>query len=157
MTGKHASPGTRFWRRVRKSKGCWEWQGFRSKFGYGRLRVAANGPGSIVTAHRFSWTVHFGDIPDGMWVLHRCDNPGCVRPTHLFLGTHGDNMEDCRLKGRRPVMAGTKNGGVKINETTALKIRRDIRSVRQIAQDYDIGKSMVSNIKRGVNWAHLQR
>jgi hypothetical protein len=83
---------------------CWEWAGAKHRFGYGMLRIN----GAAVTAHRTSWTVFNGDIPDGMSVLHRCDNPCCCNPEHLFLGTHADNMADMTAKGRHG-MVGQKH------------------------------------------------
>lgn len=87
----------RFWSKVQKGEGCWEWQGRRFPFGYGAFYLEGQWNG----AHRASWRVHFGEIPDGLWVLHRCDNPPCVRPDHLFLGTHLDNVRDMCRKGRK--------------------------------------------------------
>lgn len=75
--------------------GCWLWKHGTHKFGYGFFKHAGE-----VTAHRVSWVLHNGPIPDGMHVLHRCDVPQCVNPDHLFLGTHTDNMKDCARKGR---------------------------------------------------------
>jgi hypothetical protein len=91
----------RFWRFVRKGDGCWEWTGGRTAAGWhGRFAVKATRPAVIVMAHRFSWELHYGPIPDGMEVCHHCDNPPCGRPDHLFLGTHADNMRDAGNKGR---------------------------------------------------------
>lgn len=88
----------RFWEKVtRSNEGCWTWQGSRNESGYGVLLVR----GRKLVAHRVSWEVIFGPVPDGMLVLHRCDNPPCVRPDHLFIGTHMDNIQDCIAKGRR--------------------------------------------------------
>lgn len=78
-------------------RGCWEWFGGASADGYGRFTHK----GRKLLAHRVSWEVHSGSIPRGMLVLHRCDNPPCVNPSHLFLGTHKDNAQDRERKGRR--------------------------------------------------------
>jgi hypothetical protein len=85
-----------FWEKFTKTKGCWEWRGDHNAKGYGRLTVS----GRNCRAHRLSWQLHRGPIPRGEWVLHTCDNPNCVNPAHLFLGTHTDNMRDCCAKGR---------------------------------------------------------
>ena len=85
----------RFWPRVRKGDGCWEWQGHRSSHGYGKIGCG----GKDIGTHRVAWELAHGPIPAGMHVCHRCDNPPCVRPDHLFLGTHSDNMRDLAEKG----------------------------------------------------------
>jgi hypothetical protein len=86
-----------FWSKVRKGAGCWEWQGPRDAGGYGTLWVAKVGSRR---AHRLSWMLTHGDIPHGLQVRHECDNPPCVNPAHLRLGTHADNMDDMRRRGR---------------------------------------------------------
>lgn len=87
----------RFYSHVGIGPHCWEWQAGRSSvWGYGSARVA----GRTVPAHRLSWQLTYGDIPAGMVVCHACDNPPCVRPSHLFLGTQRDNIQDSLAKGR---------------------------------------------------------
>ena len=97
-------PVSRFWANVQKTNGCWEWTGGKHAPGYGRLFVATK----EMRAHRFSWLIHNGRIPDGLFVCHKCDNPNCVNPEHLFLGTHQDNMDDMVAKGRVVSACGRK-------------------------------------------------
>jgi len=85
-----------FWSKVQKSDGCWTWAGATWGRGYGAFKHE----GRQVYAHRFAWEMAKGPIPAGLFVCHHCDNPLCVRPDHLFLGTHTDNMRDASRKGR---------------------------------------------------------
>lgn len=87
----------RFWAKVQKTKDCWKWTGVKAK-GYGMIRPG--GMQNKIAASRVSWMIHFGTIPEGMHVLHKCDNPECTNPEHLFLGTHADNMRDKETKNR---------------------------------------------------------
>lgn len=88
-----------FWARVEKTEGCWLFRGAHDPMGYGYVRRTAIAP-HMLKAHRYSWMLLKGEIPDGLCVLHRCDNPPCVNPDHLFLGTINDNNQDKKNKGR---------------------------------------------------------
>lgn len=91
----------RFWAKVHVTDGCWEWQASTRQSGYGQFYVPGpNGEKLMEQAHRVSYMLTFGDIPDGLHVCHACDNPLCVNPDHLWLGTRNDNMQDMARKGR---------------------------------------------------------
>ena len=91
----------KFWKRVVKSEDCWVIKGAPSSDGYGQFNIRINNQKRIyLSAHRLSWVLHYGEIPDELWVLHKCDNKLCVNPSHLFLGTNQDNMDDMYAKGR---------------------------------------------------------
>jgi hypothetical protein len=89
----------RFWSKVRKGDGCWEWVGSQDRQGYGEF-VVSMGPRVRSRAHRVAWELTNGPIPDGLNACHRCDNPVCVRPDHIFIGTQRDNVRDAMAKGR---------------------------------------------------------
>lgn len=95
---KSAPEEERFWLYVEKTDNCWTWTGATNKDGYGQIN-SRNATRRIL-AHRLSWMIHFGGIPSGLFVCHACDNPPCVRPDHLFVGTAMDNMRDMIKKGR---------------------------------------------------------
>ncbi len=144
--------------------GCWVWQG-KSRSGTSRLygRIKANGKN--VAAHRFSWELYNRKpIPEKMMVLHSCDNPACVNPNHLFLGTHQDNMDDKVAKNRqakgddfknRKPARGEQNGLAKLTEEKAMKIFLDGRPQRVIAKEYGITQAAVFYIKAKRNWSHI--
>lgn len=105
VAARTRSLAARFWAKVNKTPTCWLWTANRLPKGYGVINVGGRA-GSQQLAHRVSWELHFGPIPDGLWVLHRCDNPPCVRPDHLFLGTVQDNVDDMVTKGRANFRGG---------------------------------------------------
>ncbi len=106
----------RFWSKVQRSDGCWEWQGSLAVGGYGQIMSSRR----RCFTHRASWEINVGTIPPGLHVLHRCDNPSCVRPDHLFLGSHADNMADKAAKGRA---ARERNGNAKLSEADVIAMR----------------------------------
>jgi hypothetical protein len=104
-----------FWAKVDK-KGddeCWPWKAYRNKQGYGRLGIAAS---QCVNAHRFSWVLHNGSIPTGIFICHKCDNPSCVNPKHLFVGTRQDNTNDMMIKKRGKHFGRCEFYGVRYEE-----------------------------------------
>lgn len=130
--------------------GCWLWIGATVTCGYGIW--VAHGERN---AHRGSWVMHNGPIPKGMHVLHKCDNPGCVNPDHLRLGTHQDNMRDLREKGRAYGAKGEANFSAKLSEQQVLAILCDPRAIRVIAEEFGMTQSSIQNIKNGKTWKHV--
>ena len=145
----------RFWDKVDKSGECWNWTASRNECGYGHFRVGRQS-GGIQKAHRVTWELTHRPIPDGMCVCHRCDNPGCVNPAHLFLGTHADNMADKVEKGRSVVNVGETNGRAKLSEADVVAIRADTRPQAIIAAQYGISRPSVSKIRLGRTWGHVE-
>ncbi len=90
----------RFWQKVSKTDSCWVWTGLKQKAGYGLIQEGGKNGGKRITASRLSYKLAYGDFDQSLKVCHTCDNPSCVRPDHLFLGTQADNMRDCSLKKR---------------------------------------------------------
>jgi hypothetical protein len=156
--GPLAPPEVRFWRHVDKSGECWVWTGHKHRFGYGLFALSGR---QRVTAHRFSFYLSNGPIPDELCVCHKCDNPSCVRPNHLELGSQAYNVKDMWSKRRaNPGWAGgEKNGMSKLTEEAV----RDIRSryatgkVSQyaLAREYGVTRPLIGMIVRGQIWQHL--
>ncbi len=143
----------RFWSKVQKGPGCWVWTASCYANGYGKFEVK----GSILYAHRVSYAMKH-DIPKGLCVLHECDNRKCVRPSHLWLGTHADNTADMMNKGRQVagVSHGTQNGRAKLTEAQVKVIRRDSRTFYVIAKDYGVCSSTIGYIKQRKTWKHVK-
>lgn len=157
-TGPIAIPeAVRFWRFVSPcpNTGCWFWVGAYQRKGYGHIGRAGKGNGNV-TATRLSYSIHYGD-PGDKFVCHRCDNPTCVNPDHLFLGTNADNMRDCALKGRArgPGHIGSRHGNAKLTERDVLAIRASSLTGVALAARYGVSTSLISNIKRGHGWRHV--
>jgi hypothetical protein len=155
-----------FWERVDKSGDCWLWTGSKNKSGYGSVLAF----GRTMTTHRVSWALTYGDIPDGLFVCHHCDNPPCVNPDHLFLGTHQDNMDDAMSKGRmvfpyetRSRVArfpGELNPSAKLTESDVLLIKELSATTeitrKQLAEKFGVSRDAIRDVIVGRRWKHLQ-
>jgi len=147
----------RFWAKVNKTDACWEWTAASQPKGYGRFKVN----GRLVGAHRFSYELHYGPIPEGLWVLHRCDNPKCVNPEHLFLGTRSDNMFDCARKDRLAVHnapLGERHPRAKLMNKDILDIRQSYREgciQKELALGYGVSRQLISQVVTRRIWKHV--
>ena len=162
---KPQSSAERFSTYVTKTDTCWLWQGARDEKGYGYSSLN----GRNMRAHRVSWTLAHGEIPDGLLVLHHCDVPPCVNPAHLFLGTNADNMADMKAKNRqargdrsgsrrhpesRP--RGSRQADAKLNEAQAKEIRSiEGLSQRAIARRYGVSNVTIHKLRTRKTWKHV--
>jgi hypothetical protein len=150
----------RFWMRVDRSggaDGCWPWLGQISTSGhpYGRFYSQRR---KYWLAHRLSWHLTNGPIPEGLFVMHRCDNPRCVNPSHLQLGTHAENMADASRKGRMRGLQGTASPAAKLTDDAVREIRRAHAAGEpdaDLARRFGISKTHVGRVVRGLVWRHV--
>lgn len=146
----------RFWERAgrRGDDECWEWTGHRQNDGYGDLHVS---PDKHLVAHRIAYELANGAIPAGMLVCHRCDNPPCVNPAHLFLGTPAENMADRNLKGRHA--HGERHGRTHLTASDIREIRRCAgqgEKQSDLGHRFGIHQTQVSRIVLRKHWAHIE-
>jgi hypothetical protein len=143
----------RFWSKVAKGDGCWEWQGGRNDAGYGIFYPTSD---NRSLAHRVCWEICNGEIPEGLCVLHRCDNPPCCNPAHHFLGTKGENNADKIAKGRQA--RGEQVGGSALTESDVLRARQlsaSGMSTRRIATLFAVDGVTIHQAVTGRSWAHV--
>lgn len=164
MPKKEEPLSIRFERKITKGGDaeCWNWiGGDRHPFGYGRMSVRSPaGRWIMELSHRIAYLLRFGEVPAGMCVLHRCDNPACCNPDHLFLGTHADNIADKVAKGRQ--QRGEKAGGVKLTEQQVFDIKRTLAPyagrrvrrgiVRDLAEKHGVCRAAITHIGKGQAW-----
>jgi len=141
----------RFWSKVdpAPSQCCWEWTACKYLDGYGKFRLN----NQMASAHRVAYTLAKGEIPDGLFVRHTCDNPACCNPDHLILGTHADNMTDRQERNRQT--KGEQHGRSKLTAKQAMEIYNSPLTQNEIAKLYNIGETIVSYIKSKKRWKHI--
>ena len=146
----------RLWRRTLKTETCWLWRGATGHFGHGQIMADRNVEPTrrILTAHRVSWELANGPIPDGLCVLHKCDVPRCVRPDHLFLGTKRDNMADAAAKGRSA--RGSRLPQTKLTEDAVREIRASNETQTALAKRYGVSQAAISMARTGAHWSHVK-
>lgn len=148
---------TRFWAKVDKTDGCWEWQGSRQKRGYGLFRIQ----GRLHKAHRAALALSGVEVSDEVCVLHNCDNPPCCNPAHLRLGTKGENNTERHMKGRTVLpepRRGERSSLAKLTEEEVREMRRmrqEGASYAQIARNRTVSPRHVWDVLNGQYWSHL--
>lgn len=120
---------------------CWIWTAYTFSKGYGQFWNGSR----IMLAHRYSWELHYGTLPKNLFICHKCDNPPCVNPEHLFLGTHQDNMDDMIAKNR-------DYHNKKLTDAQVLQIYNSIKPAKDVAEEYKVHVSTIHEIKRGVTY-----
>lgn len=133
---------------------CWIWKDHKLKGGYGQFRVG----NSRVAAHRLSYLLKYQKIPEGSCICHRCDNPSCVNPSHLFAGSFKDNSQDRTKKGRNNSPVGTRHGTHKLSNAQVLRIRALLSegfTGRFLAKEYGVSTSVISEIRTRKLWSHI--
>jgi len=146
----------RFWAKVDISGDCWLWKAWRKPSGYGQFRFN----GINMHAHRVAWMLTNGNIPEGMCVLHRCDNPPCCNPDHLRLGTQQENIADRDSKGRHKALRGEEQGSSKLNDDSIREIRTlyatGLLSQKDLADGFGVSQATVSSIVLRKSWGHVK-
>lgn len=144
----------RFWARVKKTPGCWLWDGWTIN-GYGRLYNRKHD--KAIAAHRLSYEIHWGPIPNSLMVRHLCGNPRCVRPSHLCTGTAKDNADDCRTHGR--INRGVDRYNSLVSEADVRKMRQlwaSGISQAELGRRFGMHKSTARLIVLGKTWRHVR-
>lgn len=143
-----------FWSRVRRSEGCWLWLGSINSNGYGRLYIR----GRRLGAHRWAYIFTHGEIPRGLEILHRCDNPPCVNPDHLIAGTHVDNMRDMSSKGRASLGERSNRTPLRAHDVRKIRLLHDCGgfTMTELGKHFGVTTRAISRIILRTRWGHIQ-
>jgi hypothetical protein len=147
----------RFFSKVEKTDSCWLWVGNKRPNGYGVIQEAGR-QSKTLAAHRVSYEMHKGPIPDGLVIMHSCDTPACVNPDHLSVGTYRENSADMIAKGRKRTVAplGTSNGKAKLNDELVRYIRQSEKNAASIARELNLSGNCIRGVKSGRTWSHVK-
>jgi len=149
------TPEQRFEAKVDRSGDCHVWTGSKTPDGYGNFHL----DGKLEKAHRYAYRLAHGKFEEVWFVCHTCDNPSCVNPDHLFLGTQTHNMRDMISKGRQNSTAGSRNGRAKLDENAIRKVRQFHKSgemtTRELAREFGTGQTTIAEIVANKTWRHV--
>ena len=167
MVGNVGTPQERFWQKVSKERDCWEWTANKNNKGYGMFSYRPIRRHKVL-AHRLSYEWAKGSIPEGMCVLHTCDNPGCVNPEHHWLGNKSDNAKDMHAKGRwsmdpskyqtPPHFQGAGCWNAKLTDALVKKYRKQLaegKPLRQLARDTGLDRKTLMAMRDRKSWKHV--
>jgi hypothetical protein len=150
---------SRFWAKVNKTNSCWLWIGCKTQDGYGFLHRWIHGRPKGFKAHKYSWLLNVGKVPHGINVLHTCHVRDCVNPSHLYLGTQKQNMQDAvrRFGGAKWIkrQSGQEHPGAKLSNDDVIRIRAmlaDGMAPKEIAGEFSVSKATISMIRTGRTW-----
>jgi len=139
---------------IDRKRGCINWMGYTYGGRYGGITIDQKS----VRVHRLSWELFYGKIPKGLLVCHHCDNTLCVNPTHLFLGTQKDNMQDMYKKNRQAPNCGSLNGRAKVTENNVIEIRKNFKkglSLKELSIKHKLSECQIGKIVNRKNWTHI--
>lgn len=146
-----------FEKHVLRDNKCWNWKGKLHKSGYALMIYGKDH--KQIGAHRVSWIIHFGEIPEGLYVCHKCDNKKCTNPEHLFLGTPKENTQDMLKKDRKNTPIGEKVFSSKLTSKQVIKIKKMLSlgvTMTKLALKYNVSLSAISDIKKEKTWKHIK-
>jgi hypothetical protein len=165
MAGKHDTLENRLWAKIEKRSPteCWPWLANKNNKGYGMIRRGGSLPKAL--AHRVVFEISNGAIPEGLVVMHSCDNPACCNPDHLTIGTMLDNCRDMIAKGRKvvgwnpankpPIRKGEEHGNAKLSEVQAREIKASSEKTALLCEKYGVKRDVIKRIRSGRSWSHL--